>query len=110
MTTPVFGLMLNIAKDGSTASTADVHAFATELVLLERNPSTLRAGSRHRAQSPEGVRSLRFEVTDHRLRYDPLLVSDQLAEDAGRLPVSAEGRRSTFHRTAEPAHISARSA
>lgn len=79
MTSLVLGLMLNTAKNRFDGVNRDVHAFATELILLERN---LRLYGPEADASRERLKAYAEFVSKWKATsYDPTLISDPLSED-----------------------------
>ncbi|RZL89550.1 MAG: DUF4239 domain-containing protein [Variovorax sp.] len=78
MTSLVLGLMLNTTKNRFDAINRDVHAFATDLILLDR---TLQLYGQETAEVRQRLKAYVARASDGKwTSSDPLLVSDQTSE------------------------------
>jgi hypothetical protein len=78
MTSLVLGLMLNTAKNRFDAINRDVHAFATDLILLDR---TLQLYGQETAETRQRLKAYVTRASNGKWTSgDPLLVSDQTSE------------------------------
>lgn len=80
MTSLVLGLMLNTAKNRFDAVNREVHEFATELILLDRNLRQYGAEADYARSRLKSYAEL--AATFRATGYDPLLATDPRSEDA----------------------------